>query len=251
MFLFQEDAVVLPLFFGLLVFIMFVIILYAFFKVMNTHITDSLDLSVNKKYYNRNLLILASTIIKANGTINKVEQEFVRNYFIKNYGKQKANRAFTQFKELTLDKSSIEKTCKKVHDLLTYQERFDFIKFLFGVGHSDGKVTKDEELEIRKIASYLYLRKKDYIYLQSIFFKNTQKKSSPSNYKQAYSYYYETIGLSKSATDLEVKKAYRVLAKKYHPDKLIDTTKEDIKVAKEKFQKIQEAYKKIKEERRF
>ena len=49
----------------------------------------------------------------------------------------------------------------------------------------------------------------------------------------------------------EVKKAYRKMAKKHHPDKLQNLGKEHIKVAEEKFLKIQEAYEKIKDERRF
>lgn len=250
MLLFQEDAVVLPIFFGLLVIIMFVIVLYVFFKVMNIHITNALNLSVNKKYYNRNLLILASKIIKADGKINKIEQGFVRSYFIKNYGKKKANKAFEELKEVTLDKVSIEKTAKKVFDLLSYQERFNFVQFLFGIAYSDGKVTKAEELEVRRIAGYLYLRKKDYLYLQSLFFKDFNKKSS-SNYTQASNYYYETLGLSETVSDIEIKKTYRSLVKKYHPDKLINTTGDDVIVAKEQFQKIQEAYQKIKGERGF
>lgn len=200
---------------------------------------------LNKRYYNRNLLVLASKIVKANGIVNNVEIEFVRKYFISNYGKQKTNRAFRQFKKVILDKTSIEKTCKKVCNLLTYSERFDFIEFLFSIASSDGEVTQDEELEIRKIASYLYLSKKDYNYLQSIFFKTYSQKNATS-YSQAYDYDYEILGVLESATNSEIKSAYRKLAKKYHPDKLVNATEADKKVAKEKFQKIQLAYEKIK-----
>lgn len=250
MFLFQEDSVYPAMFLGILTIVMFIALVCFIIYGIYSFIKSYTDFFINKKYYNRNLLILASKIIKADGVINKIEQGFVRKYFIKNYGKRKANKAFIQFKKITLDSVSIEETCKKVYDLLTYQERFDFIKFLFGIAYSDGKVTKGEELEIRKIASYLHLRKKEYLYLKSLFLKDFNKKQ-PSNYFQASNYNYETLGLLKSVTDIEIKNAYRTLVKKYHPDKLINKTKEDIIVAKEKFQKIQEAYQKIKEERRF
>lgn len=50
--------------------------------------------------------------------------------------------------------------------------------------------------------------------------------------------YYKILGVSKNATQEEIKKAYRKLAQKYHPDR----AKGDKKAAEEQFKKISEAY---------
>ena len=55
--------------------------------------------------------------------------------------------------------------------------------------------------------------------------------------------YYETLGISRSATASEIKKAYRKMAIKYHPDKNPDNTE-----AEEKFKQAAEAYEVLSDE---
>ncbi len=54
--------------------------------------------------------------------------------------------------------------------------------------------------------------------------------------------YYKTLGVSKSASEEEIQKAYRKLARKYHPDLHADESDRDQEKAKQNFQKVQQAY---------
>lgn len=57
---------------------------------------------------------------------------------------------------------------------------------------------------------------------------------------------YQILGLNRGATQEEIKKAYRELANKYHPDKVAHLGKEFQNLAEEQFKKVQEAYQKLK-----
>lgn len=119
---------------------------------------------------------------------------------------------------------------------MSHSTRLQLIHFLFGIAQADGQVLSLEEEEIRRIAGYLYVNEFDYGSIKAMFYNE-----SDSDYK--------ILEVSKNATNEEVKKAYRKMAKKYHPDKLQGLGEEHLKGAKEKFQKIQLAYEKIKKER--
>ena len=58
---------------------------------------------------------------------------------------------------------------------------------------------------------------------------------------------YEVLGISPNASNDEVKKAYRDLSRKYHPDSYVDNPLAGL--AEEKFKEVQEAYDKIMKER--
>lgn len=54
--------------------------------------------------------------------------------------------------------------------------------------------------------------------------------------------YYEILGVDRNATNSEIKKAFRELAKKYHPDKFANESSEKQKEAKDRFTQINQAY---------
>ena len=54
---------------------------------------------------------------------------------------------------------------------------------------------------------------------------------------------YEVLGVSRNASQEEIKKAYRELSRKYHPDSYANNPLADL--AEEKFKEVQEAYQQI------
>jgi DnaJ like chaperone protein len=182
------------------------------------------------------LLLLAAIVIKADGKADKREQEFVRKKFVSMYGQKRANNAFRLFKEFVKKDISTRQIALQVRQYMDHPSRLQLLHFLFNIAQADGFVNDQEEYKIRQIANYLGINQRDYSSIKAMFYD-----SSDANYK--------ILEISRTATDDQVKKAYRKMAKKFHPDKVRHLGYEHQKGAEEKFKRIQKAYEAIQKER--
>lgn len=184
-----------------------------------------------------NLLALAATVIKADGAVKKQELQFVRNFFITNYGPQNANSIFERFNaEVKKEKQNIPELTRIFNQSTLYETRLQILHFLFGVANADGSISQPELSKVEQIAAALGIRPHDLESIKAMFIKATDSA-------------YKILDILQTATNEEVKKAYRAMAKKYHPDKLQSKDPALVKGAQEKFQKVQEAYETIQKER--
>lgn len=185
------------------------------------------------------LLILASIVIKADGKQDQRELDFVRLQFVNMYGKERANHAFKLFKEINKQQNiSTRQVCLQIKQMMQHASRLQLIHFLFGIANADGLVTNDEVHQIYTIAGYLGISHNDYESIKAMFYKTTDSA-------------YKILEIDKTASNDEIKKAYRTMAKKYHPDKVIHLGKEHQKGAEEKFKQVQDAYEQLQKERGF
>ena len=91
---------------------------------------------------------------------------------------------------------------------------------------------------IKNIAQKLGVSQTDFESLKNMFYRDVNSD-------------YKILGVDASATDDQIKKAYRKMAIAHHPDKVASMGEEYQKGAQEKFMKIQEAYENIKKKRGF
>lgn len=192
--------------------------------------------NANSGDFEISLLVLASIVIKSDGKVDQRELDFVRTQFVGMYGKERANSAFQLFKGVIKKEISARQVCIQIRQNMPHASRLQLLHFLFGIAKADNNVSEAEVEEIRKIAGYLYINQQDFESIKAMFYD-----ASDSAYK--------ILDITKNATNDEVKKAYRKMAKKFHPDKVQDLGEAHIKGANEKFQSIQAAYEKIKNER--
>lgn len=185
------------------------------------------------------LLILASIVIKADGKQDQRELDYVRQQFVNMYGKERANHAFQLFKNINKQHNiSTRQVCLQIKQMMDHPSRLQLMHFLFGIAKADGFVTEDEVKKIYTMAGYLGISSRDYESIKAMFYNSSDNA-------------YKVLEIDKSATDNEIKRAYRKMAKKYHPDKVIHLGKEHQKGAEEKFRQVQAAYEQLQKERGF
>ncbi|MBI9058818.1 MAG: TerB family tellurite resistance protein [Labilibaculum sp.] len=184
------------------------------------------------------LLILVAAVMKADGKILKVELDYVKSYLVKSFGLGRASEAITMLRDILKQNIAVEQVCQQIGHNLDYSSRLQLLHFLFGIAQADGQVSDSELITIDKISYYLGIQTGDYNSIKSMFIQSTESS-------------YKILGLTREASNDEVKKAYRKMAVKYHPDKVSYLGEDVQEAAKEKFQNLSDAFEKIKKERGF
>lgn len=193
------------------------------------------------------LISLAAKVAKADGKVTPAEvrafDTFLRdNLHMPAEERMMASRIFNQARDSRVPADDFARQIKGILGAQPDRLR-DLITLLLQIAHADGHLDPAEEKLIREIAIDMGLNDRDYTECKAIF------GASGSSIVSAY----EALGVANSATDQEIKKAYRGIAKQYHPDVLASKgLPEDFtQFAKEKLQKVNAAYDLIKKERGF
>ncbi len=190
------------------------------------------------------LLVMASYIIRADGKIMHSEMEYVRQFLRRNFGETAVTEGnqillnlFEQRKRMDANnpqafKNTIYECGVQMKNHLGYEERLQLLSFLAQIAKSDGCVCKEEVEALKEVALAMGL---------SVQEVDSMLNLGGETLEEAY----KVLEIDASATDDEVKAAYRKLALKHHPDK-VATLGEDVrKAAEEKFQQINNAKERI------
>lgn len=182
------------------------------------------------------LLILTAAVMKADGKVMKSELNFVKEYFTKNFGNDNLQNRLDILRQL-LDKNiDVYQACEKIRISFPYATKLQLLHYLFGIAVADNDCTKAEKDLIERIANLIGLSQADYKSIEAMYFQVTDSA-------------YVILQIERNATDEEVKRAYKRMCIKYHPDKVAHLGEEAQKAANEKFQEINNAYEQIKKER--
>jgi len=182
------------------------------------------------------LLVLIAAMMKADGKILKSELDYVKQFFVRQFGQSTASEALVMLKDILKQDIPVRDVCVQISKNMDYSSRLQLMHLLFNISVADGSINSLELEAIEKMSEYLGIASSDYVSIKNMFVPETDSS-------------YKILEIEQTATDEEVKKAYRRMAMKYHPDKVSHLGDEFRKSAEDKFKKVNEAYNRIKKER--
>ncbi len=181
------------------------------------------------------ILVLMSCVMKADGHVRRDELNIAKRFLLQQYGEEGAKEALQMLKKLLEQNIDYVAISMQMRQYINYSTRLEIVHLLLDLAFADHVYSSQEEYVIERIADALGLSQADYRSLLALY----GKQKDPN-------WAYQALEIAPSATDDEVKKAYRRMAMKYHPDKVASAGEEIRKRATEKFRGVNEAYEHIK-----
>ena len=186
--------------------------------------------------FTMSLIVLVAAVMKADGKVVKSELDFVKQFFIRQFGKESAKEALLIMKDIIKQDIPVRDICLQIGRNMDYSSRLQLMHLLFNISLADTTIHPKEIELLEKISGAMGIASNDFLSIKNMFIPETDSS-------------YKILEIDPSSTNDEVKKAYRRMAMKYHPDKVNHLGDEFRKSADEKFKKVNEAYEKIKKER--
>ena len=182
------------------------------------------------------LLVLIAAVMKADGKVLKSELDYVKVQLGRMMGEAALPQSLQLLRDLLQKEIPLPQVCKQISSNMDYAYRLELLHLLYGISQADGEVHPSEVKVIEQIAFYMDISRDDIAAIRAMFVKDTESA-------------YKILGIEPTASDDEVKKAYRKMAIKFHPDKVAHLGEELQAQANEKIKSVNNAYEEIKKQR--
>ena len=209
--------------------------------------------------FQMSLLALMAAVMKADGVVKVSELDVVKQFLPRVFPDHDDRvRALQILKGMLQQEIDVEGIARQVSMQMDIHQRLELLYLLLSIAFADNELDPTEDDMLRHIAHGLGISMLDYESQRATFFSNGYGQQS-GGYGQTddgqestirnNDWAYTVLEIQPTATNEEVKKANRTMAMKYHPDRVNTLGEDMVKLANEKFEKVNKAYSVIKQER--
>ncbi len=198
--------------------------------------------SMDSNHYTRpgdfavSLLVLFAVVMKADRQLLKSELNYIKQFLLKQFKSRDVNDLMILFRDILDQDYHLRDVCRQIQRSMDHPSRLELVHVLFGLSLADGNIHEREIDIIATIARYLNINEHDFQSIKAMFVCDRNAA-------------YKILEIDNAVSNDEVKRAYRRMANKYHPDKVTHLGPEVQKKAEEKFKAVNEAFHSIKQER--
>lgn len=190
------------------------------------------------------LMVLIAAVMKADGQVKRSELDYVKRFLLQNYGEEHGKQMLKVLQQMVQRDIPVGQVCAQIKVNTDYNTRYHMVDFLFGLGGADGSFDQSELNTLRLIAQHLGISQSDYVSIHERHVGHSGYNASTQS--RTHKDPYRVLGITGEASDDEVKKAYRKMALKYHPDRVAGMSEEMQRNASEQMKEINQAYEQIK-----
>lgn len=183
--------------------------------------------------FSMSLLILIAATMNADGVTMKSELDMVKRMLVRTYGETKAKQMLLMLREMIKERHDVTVVCRQIRNRMVYSQRLELMHVLFRVSRADSDINAQEMQLLNYIAVHLGITTPDFLSLRAMFVETPDSD-------------FKILDVESNASEEDVKKAYRKMAMRFHPDKLLGLGESEKKAAQEKFVRVQKAYENIK-----
>lgn len=198
--------------------------------------TESRRVQTASGDFGMSLLVLIAAVMKADSKVVRAELDYVKSFFVSQFGPDSAKQALLILRDLLKRDIPVQDVCVQIRMNMDYSSRLQLIHLLFNLSQVDSSIHPAEISILEQISSGLGISQVDYLSIRNMFIPETDSA-------------YKILEVDPHSSNDEIKKAYRKMAMKYHPDKVSHLGEEFRKTADEKFKAVNEAWERIKRER--
>lgn len=200
--------------------------------------------------HNRFVWLLVQILVriaKIDGELTKEEVSTIRTFFQHNLGYSQTQMLWVKdlIKEALKSTDSLETLLEEFHTSFGYEPRLILLELVYQILYTKDTVPEDELQVARNMASYLGISTYDQRTIEAKYMYRHQRTGAgpgTAAYPGTADQHYATLGLEPGADMATIKKAYRKLSMKYHPDKVRHLGEEFQKIAETKMKEINVAY---------
>jgi DnaJ like chaperone protein len=199
--------------------------------------------------HNRFVWLLIQVLIniaKFDGRITKEEITTIQRFFQYNLHYSQAQMFWVKnlIKEAVATTQPLDSLLQEFRATFAYEPRLILLELVYQILYTKSEVTETELGMARNIAAYLQISAYDQRTIEAKYmYRQQQPGAAP---RDSSAHYYAVLGLEPGADMETIKKAYRTLSMKYHPDKVVHLGEEFRHVAEEKMKEINVAYEYLK-----